>query len=62
VSGTSIATPFVSAKIASDKKYVNAKSLDEIRMFLKNDSMDLGLDGQDPVFGAGLIKADQCKT
>jgi len=62
VSGTSIATPFVSAKIASDEKYVNAKSLDEVRKFLKNDSMDLGLDGQDPVFGAGLIKADQCKT
>ena len=61
VSGTSMATPFVSAKIASDIRYANAKSLDEIRMFFKKDSLDLGADGPDTVFGAGLIRANNCQ-
>lgn len=60
VSGTSIAAPFVSAKIASDIKYKHAESLKEIRTLLKEESLDLGPEGQDATYGAGLIKANNC--
>lgn len=60
VSGTSIAAPFVSAKMASDRRYKNAKSLKEIRALLKEESLDLGEKGQDAIYGAGLIKANNC--
>ena len=59
VSGTSIATPFVVAQIASDAKLANAQSPDELRDLLSRRSEDLGETGRDPIFGTGLIKASQ---
>jgi len=56
VSGTSIATPFVVAKIASDSRYANVKSAKDIRSLLFAETIDLGISGPDPVYGAGLIQ------
>ena len=58
VSGTSIAAPFVVAKIASDPRYKNLKTTHDIRTQLTAEVMDLGVSGPDPIFGAGLIKAN----
>jgi len=59
VSGTSIATPFVVAKIASDPRYADVKSTKDIRDILFAETMDLGVSGPDTVYGAGLIKANK---
>ena len=59
VSGTSIAAPFVVAKIASDPRYTDIKNPDEIRAIFKAEALDLGEVGPDNIFGAGLIKANQ---
>lgn len=59
VSGTSIAAPFVVAKIASDPRYANVKSPDETRAILIAEALDLGEAGQDDIFGAGLIRGDK---
>jgi len=62
VSGTSIASPFVAAKIASDIRFQNKKSVNEIRALLSAETLDLGLSGPDTVFGAGLIQVNKnCK-
>jgi len=57
VSGTSIAAPFVAAKIASDPRYANLKSTKDIRKLLLEETLDLGVSGVDSVYGAGLIQA-----
>jgi len=59
VSGTSIAAPFVVAKIASDPKYANAKSAEDIRTLLSKHTLDLGASGSDTIYGAGLIQANK---
>ena len=56
VSGTSIAAPFVAAKIASDIRFKNAKSTKDVLDLLSAETLDLGVSGPDPVYGAGLIK------
>ncbi|MEP3891006.1 MAG: S8 family serine peptidase [Hellea sp.] len=58
VSGTSIATPFVVAKIASDPRYAAIKSVKNIRTLLSVDAIDLGAAGPDSVYGVGLIQAN----
>ena len=63
VSGTSMATPFVVAKIASDPRYGNAKSTQDVRKILMADARDLGKSGVDATYGAGLIKTNQnCRS
>ena len=59
VSGTSIAAPFVVAKIASDPRYMNVKSTQQIRDILLAETVDLGVSGPDTVYGAGLIQANK---
>ncbi len=62
ISGTSIAAPFVVAKIASDKQFKNLKSAKKIRKVLAQTSQDLGEKGHDRVFGYGLIGTNKhCK-
>lgn len=55
--GTSIAAPFVTARIASDPAFYAADA-SEIRAAMNRTSVDLGAPGPDPVFGAGLLMAD----
>lgn len=63
VSGTSIAAPFVAAKIASDPRYINMTSAKEVRKLLFSETIDLGDSGADSIYGAGLIQAnDNCRT
>jgi len=58
VSGTSIAAPFIVAKIASDSRYKDVKSAKDIRALLSEETADLGVSGPDSTFGSGLIKAN----
>ena len=59
VSGTSIAAPFVVAKIASDPRYADITSPEDVRDILFAETLDLGVSGPDTVYGAGLIKANK---
>jgi len=59
VSGTSIATPFVVAQIAGDMQFAKARTSDDIRKILSRQAEDLGDAGRDPVFGVGLLQANQ---
>jgi len=59
VSGTSIATPFVVAQIAGDTEYSDARTSDAVRQILSHQTTDLGERGRDPVFGLGLLQANQ---
>ena len=62
VSGTSIAAPFVVAKIASDVRFKAMNDVNDIRNLLAKNSQDLGEKGHDAVFGNGLLTANgQCK-
>ena len=56
VSGTSIAAPFVVAKIASDPQYSKIRSAKDVRAILSENVIDLGASGVDQVYGAGLIQ------
>ncbi|MCR9089335.1 MAG: S8 family serine peptidase [Rhodobacteraceae bacterium] len=57
VTGTSIAAPFVTARIVADEALMRTPSAAETRGRLAGASEDLGPRGNDPVFGAGLLKA-----
>ena len=59
VSGTSIAAPFVVAKIASDPRYAKMTSPKDIRKILSTDAIDLGASGTDFVYGAGLLQSSK---
>jgi hypothetical protein len=56
VSGTSIAAPFVTARIASDPVLAQ-KSPEQVVASISKSAVDLGASGPDPIFGAGLIQA-----
>jgi len=63
VSGTSIAAPFVVAKIAADHRYADVKTADDVREILVQEVVDLGEAGADRVYGAGLIHTNKsCRT
>ena len=63
LSGTSIAAPFVTALIASNKDLVAMESASEVRGAIANQSVDLGSPGPDPVYGVGLVRSAQaCAT
>lgn len=58
VTGTSIAAPFATARIAADPTLYGART-DRLRAGLAASSRDLGRPGRDPVFGSGLLLASQ---
>lgn len=58
VTGTSIATPFVTARLAADPDVVAARDTGEVRALLARTSSELGASGRDPTFGFGLARAD----
>ncbi|MFK7882110.1 S8 family serine peptidase [Roseobacter sp.] len=59
--GTSIATPFVTARLAADPAVVDARDVSEVRSRLAQTSAELGPVGRDPMFGYGLALAkDVC--
>ncbi|MGF1543329.1 MAG: S8 family serine peptidase [Parvularculaceae bacterium] len=57
MTGTSIAAPFVTARIAVDPDALAAGRADAVRKRLAENADDLGPIGRDPVYGEGLIKA-----
>lgn len=58
VTGTSIATPFVTARLAADPSLVAARSVSDVRRRLAATSAELGAAGRDPMFGYGLALAE----
>ncbi len=57
VTGTSIAAPFVTMRIAGDSELLALEDAAAIRRALAATTRDLGEAGHDPVFGYGLISA-----
>ncbi len=58
VTGTSIAAPFVSARILADAALLAAPDADALRRAIAATTEDLGNTGTDQVFGAGLLRAE----
>ncbi|MEP1613346.1 MAG: S8 family serine peptidase [Roseobacter sp.] len=58
VTGTSIATPLVTARLAADPSLVSATSVSDVRKRLAATSAELGSVGRDRVFGYGLALAE----
>ncbi len=56
VTGTSMAVPFVTARIATDPA-LHGRTAPEIRAALAQSAEDLGSPGADNVFGSGLMRA-----
>lgn len=57
ISGTSVAAPFVTARLAIMQNQTNNIMVNEIRSSLSEMTEDLGEGGRDPIFGDGLITA-----
>lgn len=57
VTGTSIAAPFVTARIAVDPRLSTNADVDQIRQRLVANSQDLGPTGPDSTYGSGLMQA-----
>ncbi len=57
ITGTSIATPFVAARIVADRNLIRASNVGAVRRSLLRSTADLGAAGFDPLFGAGLLQA-----
>lgn len=57
VSGTSIAAPFVAARIAADPAALSQRTIKGVRNAILADAQDIGPPGVDEVFGAGLVSA-----
>lgn len=58
VTGTSMAAPFVTARIAADPSLANSRSVSQVRQRLSATSKELGPTGRDPMFGYGLVLAN----
>ncbi|MDP5220066.1 S8 family serine peptidase [Ruegeria sp. 2205SS24-7] len=58
ITGTSIATPFVTARLVADPSVIAARSVADVRNRLATTSAELGPEGRDPVFGYGLALAN----
>ncbi|WP_253186883.1 S8 family serine peptidase [Roseobacter denitrificans] len=58
VTGTSIATPLVTARLAADPTLASARSVSDVRKRLAATSAELGPSGRDPVYGYGLALAE----
>jgi subtilisin family serine protease len=59
VTGTSIASPFIAARIAAEPKLSGKLSPDMVKKMISASVKDLGDEGRDPVFGDGLINLNQ---
>ncbi|MDU9004366.1 S8 family serine peptidase [Sedimentitalea todarodis] len=59
VTGTSIATPFVTARLAADASLATTQDVSMVRRRLAATSADLGRNGRDRTFGYGLVLADE---
>ncbi|MEO1138419.1 MAG: S8 family serine peptidase [Pseudomonadota bacterium] len=57
VTGTSIATPFVTARLAADPSLRSTRQVSVVRNRLAATSAELGPNGRDPTFGYGLALA-----
>lgn len=57
VTGTSIATPFVTARLAADPALDAVRDVAGVRARLAETSAELGPAGRDPLFGYGLARA-----
>jgi hypothetical protein len=57
MTGTSIATPFVTARIAAEPRMLAGADVDQIRQRLVDNSRDLGRTGPDNTYGNGLMQA-----
>jgi hypothetical protein len=62
VTGTSIATPFVTARLAADPEITAARDASDVRALLARTSAELGSEGRDPTFGYGLALAEDVCT
>ena len=60
--GTSFASPFVTAILASANYDRNWRDVEESINWLKSNTRDLGKPGKDPQFGWGLIRANRACT
>ena len=60
VSGTSYATPFVTAALANARRAHPNASWPALQQQLQKKARDLGAPGRDPVFGWGLVQANGC--
>jgi len=58
VTGTSIATPLVTARLAADPYFRTPRTVTETRNRLTSTTAELGAPGRDDVFGYGLALAD----
>jgi subtilisin len=56
MTGTSMATPFVTGVLADLKEQYKNKSAAEIRQMLQQNAKDLGPAGKDPLYGYGLVQ------
>lgn len=57
VTGTSIAAPFVAARIAADPAALAQGAAKGVRAAILADAQDIGAPGMDEIFGAGLVSA-----
>lgn len=57
VTGTSMAAPFVTSRIAADPSFQSGANLTTIRDTLRRQAKDLGPTGIDDTYGAGLVQA-----
>ncbi len=57
VTGTSVAAPFVSARISSDPAVLAHKSISAVRAAIAADAEDIGPPGIDAIFGSGIVAA-----
>ncbi len=57
LSGTSIAAPFVTARLAAEESISDDATPGRARRLLAANAVDLGRPGVDSVYGAGLVKA-----
>ncbi len=57
LSGTSIATPFVTSRLISTRELLDQRAIAGVLKHLSRESVDLGSPDHDDVFGHGLLKA-----
>lgn len=60
VSGTSMAAPYVAARLAVAEAAGTLNDESAARTLLASEARDLGAEGRDPVFGSGLLAAPTC--
>jgi minor extracellular protease Epr len=62
VSGTSFATPLITGLVIYYAAGSGAWGLDQLNSIMREDTLDLGEPGPDPIYGYGLIGASLLKS